>query len=158
MTNTAPQIQVFTDGSCHTQKLVGAWVALFYLQGEKKILQGVEYNTTHHRMELTAVLQALYFLKDAGIHSSIEIITDSQYVTGLIPRRAALTAKNFITKAGNKIANDDLLVSFYNMLDLLDVSFIKVKAHQYNAGVPLGNEEVDQLSRSLVRDAVRLLG
>lgn len=157
MKDQAQHIQVFTDGSCHTQKLVGAWVALFSLYGERKVLQGIEYNTTHHRMELTAVLKVLHFLKDAGIDSGIEVITDSQYVTGLVQRRAALSAKGFITKAGNKIANEDLLIAFYNMLDVLDVSFIKVKAHQHNADVPFGNAEVDHLSRSLVRDAVKRL-
>jgi ribonuclease HI len=30
-------VDVFTDGSCHTQKLIGAWVALIHINGEKKI-------------------------------------------------------------------------------------------------------------------------
>jgi ribonuclease HI len=68
-----------------------------------------------------------------------------------------LTSQNFLTKAGKKIANDDLVIRFYKLLKLLDISFTKVKAHQQNANVPYGNHEADLLSRSLVRQAVQEL-
>lgn len=148
-------INVFTDGSCHTQKLVGAWVALIQVNGQKKILQGIEQHTTHHRMELIAVLKSMEFIKELHPAASISVITDSQYVTGLMSRKHELTAKNFMTKGGKKIANEDLLIRFYELLNLLDISFIKVKAHQQNADVPYGNREADLLSRSLVRQAVQ---
>jgi ribonuclease HI len=148
-------IDVFTDGSCHTQKLIGAWVALMHINGQKKILQGVEQNTTHHRMELIAVLKSMEFINEFHVGASISIITDSQYVTGLIPREARLTTQNFITKGGKKIANEELIIRFYRLIKLLHVSFIKVKAHQQNADVPYGNHEADVLSRSLVRQAVQ---
>jgi ribonuclease HI len=148
-------ITVFTDGSCHTQKLIGAWVALIHVNGQKKILQGVEQHTTHHRMELVAVLKSMEFIKEQYPEASVSIITDSQYVTGLISREHGLTAKNFMTKGGKKIANEDLLIRFYKLLNLPGISFIKVKAHQQNADVPYGNREADLLSRSLVRQAVQ---
>jgi ribonuclease HI len=150
-------INIFTDGSCHTQKLIGAWVALIHVNGEKKILQGIEQHTTHHRMELIAVLKSMEFIKELHSAASVNIITDSQYVTGLISREHGLTAKNFMTKGGKKIANEDLLIRFYELLNLLDISFIKVKAHQQNADVPYGNREADILSRNLVRQAVQEL-
>lgn len=148
-------IDVFTDGSCHTQKLIGAWVALIHISGEKKILQGIEQNTTHHRMELVAALKSMEFIKEYHEAALVRIITDSQYVTGLIRREAGLTSQNFITKSGKKIANEDLIIHFYKLLKHLDISFIKVKAHQQNADVPSGNHEADLLSRSLVRQAVQ---
>lgn len=150
-------IDVFTDGSCHTQKLVGAWVALIHNNRKRKILQGVEHNTTHHRMELVAVLKSMEFVKEHHATASVRIITDSQYVTGLLQREAVLTSQNLMTKRGKKIANDDLVIQFYKLLKHLDISFIKVKAHQQNADVPYGNREADLLSRSLVRQAVQEL-
>lgn len=155
MATQQEHIDVFTDGSCHTQKLVGAWVALIHVNGQKNILQGIEQHTTHHRMELIAVLKSMEFIKELHPVASISIFTDSQYVAGLISRKHGLTAKNFITKGGKKIANEDLLIRFYELLNLLDVSFIKVKAHQQSADVPYGNREADLLSRSLVRQAVQ---
>ncbi|MFA6056801.1 MAG: RNase H family protein [Taibaiella sp.] len=157
MTLQQEHIDVFTDGSCHTQKLIGAWVALILINGERKILQGIEHNTTHHRMELVAVLKSQEFIKENHAAASVRIITDSQYVTGLLQREAILTSQNFMTKSGKKIANDDLVIRFYKLLKHLDISFIKVKAHQQNADVPYGNREVDLLSRSLVRQAVQEL-
>lgn len=148
-------IDVFTDGSCHTQKLIGAWVALIHINGEKKILQGIEHDTTHHRMELIAVLKSLEFIKRFHAAAFVRIITDSQYVVGLIQRESILTSQNFMTKSGKEIVNDDLVIQFYKLIKLLNVSFIKVKAHQQNADVPYGNREADLLSRSLVRQAVQ---
>lgn len=155
MATEQKHIDVFTDGSCHTQKLVGAWVALIHINGQKKILQGIELHTTHHRMELIAVIKSMEFIKELQPAAFINVITDSQYVAGLIMREQGLTAKNFRTKGGKKIANEDLLIRFYELLSLLDISFIKVKAHQQNADVPNGNREADLLSRSLVRQAVQ---
>jgi ribonuclease HI len=106
-------------------------------------------------MELIAVLKSMEFIKEFHAAASVRIITDSQYVTGLLHREAILTSQNFMTKSGKTIANDDLVIRFYKLLKHLDVSFIKVKAHQQNADVPYGNREADQLSRSLVRQAVQ---
>lgn len=148
-------IDVFTDGSCHTQMLAGAWVALIDLEEGRKVLQGIARPTTHHRMELMAVLQALEFLLECRPGAAARIITDSQYVNDLVRREDKLTASGFTTKAGRKIVNEDLLLQFYRLLKLVPVSFVKVKAHQHDADVPPGNHEADLLSRSLVRQAVR---
>lgn len=148
-------IDVFTDGSCHTQRLIGAWVAIIHINGQRKILQGIEQATTHHRMELTAVLRSMEFIKEFHGTAAIKIITDSQYVTGLVRREPGLTTQKFITKGGKKIANDDLIIRFYTLLKQLNVSFIKVKAHQHVADVPYNNHEADLLSRNLVRQAVQ---
>jgi ribonuclease HI len=153
--NILPQhVDIFTDGSCHSQKHVGAWVSLFQLENKKTILQGVVMNTSHQRMELTAVLEALLFFKEQPVVPTLCVVTDSQYVVGLIRREANLKVSNFKSKAGKPIANADLLVQFYDVLAGLNVTFVKVKAHQPNAGVPCGNREVDYLVRKLVRKAV----
>ena len=35
------QIQIFTDGSCHTQQRIGGWAAIIFLEDEKIELKGV---------------------------------------------------------------------------------------------------------------------
>ena len=42
MTGLEPEqeIYVYTDGSCHTQKLTGAWVAILLWNDQKIFLQG----------------------------------------------------------------------------------------------------------------------
>ena len=54
-----PVIEIYTDGSCHSQQLIGAWAALVFINGEKTILKGTEKETTHNRMELLAVINAI---------------------------------------------------------------------------------------------------
>mgnify|MGYP000595242266 CR=1 FL=1 len=34
------QIQIFTDGSCHTQQRIGGWAAIIFLEDEKIELKG----------------------------------------------------------------------------------------------------------------------
>ncbi len=39
---------IYTDGSCHTQHCLGAWVAIIFIACEKTILSGKDFNTTHN--------------------------------------------------------------------------------------------------------------
>ena len=34
-----PGIEIYTDGSCHSQQLIGAWAALVFINGKKTILK-----------------------------------------------------------------------------------------------------------------------
>jgi ribonuclease HI len=145
----AGKVVIYTDGSCHTQKLTGAWASIIIYEGKKTIITGVEENTTHQRMELTAVMEGFKFVERESLVSPVEVYSDSQYVVELPRRRDKLISTAYITKAGKKIVNSDLLEIFFRKLQNLDVKFIKVKAHQQN-GDPL-NEEADQLVRELVR-------
>ncbi len=142
-------IKIYTDGSCHTQRLIGAWAALILIDNDRTILKGVEYNTTHNRMELLAVIKALKSLNNEDQNSKISILSDSQYVVNLLSRRQKLSTKNFKTNAGNNIQNDDLVKEFYSCVDRTNPAFIKVKAHQKNGDIY--NREVDLIVRDLVR-------
>jgi ribonuclease HI len=55
--------EVYTDGSCHTQQKLGTWVAIIFTGMGRKVLSGTIKDTTHNRMELTAVLNALEYIK-----------------------------------------------------------------------------------------------
>ena len=66
-------IKIFTDGSCHTQLKIGAWVALIFVEDKKIILQKVMENTTHNRMELSAVISAVHYVTENNfVYSGIE--------------------------------------------------------------------------------------
>ncbi len=148
------EAKIYTDGSCHTQLLIGAWAALVFLDGKKCILKGLETNTTHNRMELLAVINAVNYLDSASISSQkIEIFSDSQYVVNLIQRKEKLKSKNFITNKGTPIQNNDLVQTLINQIETHNLVFSKVKAHQKN-GDPL-NREVDMIVRNLVREKIK---
>jgi ribonuclease HI len=148
---TAEQILIYTDGSCNTEYCVGGWAAIIFVNGEKVALEGYEEDTTHQRMELTAVIQALEYIRRNKVASSITVYTDSQYVKGLILRREKLQHRNFTTKKKTDLPNTDLLRIIFQQLEQLVVTFIKVKAHEKISDQENYNHEVDKRSRKIVR-------
>ena len=148
-----PVVKVYTDGSCHSQMLMGAWAAILFIEDEKVIIQGSETDTTHNRMELMSVIKAVNYLINRGLAGiKIEIYSDSQYVVNLTGRKEKLKQRNFITNKGTPIQNSDLVQTLIKQIEGYKLNFIKVKAHQIN-GDKL-NREVDIIVRKLVRKNV----
>ena len=145
-------IEIYTDGSCNPQYKIGGWAALIFNNGKKVVLQGIATETTHNRMELTAVIKSIeYVLKKFPEFKSIKIYTDSQYVERIPFRTEKLISKDFITKRGKKIQNSDLIKKLIKLIYCTSIEFIKVKAHQKASEITNYNREVDKLSRKLVR-------
>jgi ribonuclease HI len=154
--NIVHAADLYTDGSCDTESLTGAWVCILLSGEERKQLSGVETGTTHNRMELLAVINGLEYVRDHHpAISRICIYSDSQYVTGLESRRKRLSMQDFTTKKGKALPNADLVMRLFKLYDLYTVETIKIKAHQKKNELNAGNIEADLLSRKLVREAVK---
>ena len=148
-------IKIFTDGSCHTQLKIGAWVALIFVEDKKIILQNIINDTTHNRMELMAVIAAVHHVTENNFSfSAIEIYSDSQYVVGILDRKEKLKKNQFITKKGTVMQNADLVQSLITLMESFPLTFIKVKAHQKPTSEINYNREADILVRSLLRSAI----
>ncbi len=148
-------IEIFTDGSCNTKLNIGAWAAIIFLEGKKKIIEGIEKETTHNRMELIAVIEAIDYVEKTHANSGlIRIFTDSQYVEKIPSRKQKLIAKNFKTNKGTDIQNKDLIQSLILRMQQNDVEFIKVRAHQKSTSTVNYNREVDKHARKLVRQEI----
>ncbi|MBL7934863.1 MAG: ribonuclease HI [Bacteroidia bacterium] len=149
--------EIYTDGSCHTQQCVGAWAAVVLIDEQKIVLSGKENNTTHNRMEILAVINAIKYIQ---IHfksvTKIKVVSDSQYVIGLVGRQSKFESSDFTTKAGNDIRNIDLVKELLKLISLFNLEFVKIKAHQKVTDIINYNIEVDKLSRQLVREAVKM--
>ena len=155
MTNYA---EIYTDGSCHTQQCVGAWASVVLIDEQKKVLSGVEKDTTHNRMEILAVINSIkYIQQHYKMTTEVKVVSDSQYVIGLISRQSKFAASDFTTKAGNDIRNVDLVKELLSLVATINVQFVKIKAHQKATDVVNYNIEVDKLSRQLVREVVKKL-
>lgn len=147
---------IYTDGSCHTQLCFGAWAAVILVNDEKITLSGIENDTTHNRMEILAVIQSILHVKDHFTKvKKIHIVSDSQYVVGLMDRQSKFIEGNFLTKAGKDIRNKDLVKEFLDLVSLMDVRFEKIKAHQKATEVINYNIEVDKICRQLVRESAK---
>lgn len=146
-------IVIYTDGSCNPQLKIGGWAAIIMYNNEKIIIQGKEFETTHNRMELLAVINSIkYVLTNFPNFNLLKIYTDSQYVVKLNERKEKLIHKNFITKKGNILNNSDLLSELIKYMELPNIEFIKVKAHQKPTQSENFNIEVDKIVRKIVRD------
>jgi ribonuclease HI len=145
-------ISIYTDGSYNPATRVGGWAAIIQYRENKIILQGTDRNSTHQRMELTAVIKAIEYVEQNQLSgNTILIYTDSQYVTGLRSRKEKLTAANFMTKKNTLLGNDDLLRQLFSLEASIRFDFIKVKAHQKASSVENLNREADILCRKVVR-------
>jgi ribonuclease HI len=151
------QATIYTDGSCHTQLKVGAWVAIVLTGNEKHTISGTATDTTNNAMELTAVIKAIEYIKEkhSGVNS-IEMIADSQYVIGLTARREKLIAVDFTSKKGKELPNTALVKQFLSLTQSGNIHFIKIKAHQKANEQINYNIEADKLARKLVREAAAL--
>ena len=107
-------------------------------------------------MEILAVINSIkYVQQHFNQVTDIKIVSDSQYVIGLIDRQAKFIASDFITKAGKDIRNVDLVKILLNLVSTIKVQFVKIKAHQKPTNIINYNIEVDKLSRQIVRETVK---
>ena len=143
-------IIIHTDGSCNPKDKTGGWS---FICNEYEEYSGAE-NTTNNRMELTAVLKALEYVKRENLQEVI-IVSDSQYVI-----KGCLDWVYVWFKGGklNKLdlKNPELWGRVYTLIkELKNIDFRWTKGHVGNEM----NEKVDKLAnkgRKELNNASRL--
>ncbi|MBP9187592.1 MAG: hypothetical protein KBE91_05715 [Bacteroidia bacterium] len=149
-------IKVYTDGSCHTQQKCGAWASIILIGSEEVVIKNTEVNTTHNRMELQAIINAVIYLKNSAISfDKIEVYTDSQYAVNLLARNQRLLNNNYLTKKGTSIQNTDLVQALIKLYETTKLTLIKVAAHQQANVQGNYNRKVDMIVRALMRETVQ---
>jgi ribonuclease HI len=151
-------IYLYTDGSCHPQLTIGAWAAIVVINQKPIASLCIAYEATNHqRMEIEAVINGLKYISDNCTPSLVHVVSDSQYVIGLLRRKEKLEKTNFITKANKPLHNSDLIIQFYKLIQTMNVSFEKIKAHQEVLSINAAfNKQADLLCRQAVRDKVKV--
>ncbi|MCX8013003.1 MAG: ribonuclease HI [Rectinema sp.] len=156
---TGNLIVVYTDGGCRGNPGPGGWAYVMRYGDRYREAMGAEPTTTNNRMELTAVIEALSFLKSrlttvqmAAQKNTISlpfwsqapicIYTDSQYVrngmTGWVERWKI----NGWKTAGKKpVQNRDLWERLDQLVSELHPSFEWIEGHSGNQD----NERCDTL-------------
>jgi ribonuclease HI len=144
---------VWTDGSCNANGMRGrgGWAALIEQAGTVREISGSADGTTQHRMELTAVCEALEALTGA-----IEVRTDSPYVEKCFNQNWHERWLRDGLWKGSKgaVKNRDLWERLFGLVwddGRRDVTFTRIRGH---AGDP-NNHRVDWLARAAaVSDAL----
>lgn len=129
------KIKLFTDSSVNPQEKIG-FGAYLLLDDENESFEDFKdnikikrfENTSSTKLELQTFLWSLEEIIDRNV--IIEVYTDCQNIIGLENRREKLEKNNFQTSSGKLIGNYELYKEFFEKLDELNLSFIKVKGHK----------------------------
>ena len=132
------KIKLFTDSSVNPQEKIG-FGAYLLLDDENESLEELKEhikikrfeNTSSTKLELQTLLWALDEIVDKNV--IIEVYTDCQNIIGLENRRDKLEKNHFYSSSKKLIANHELYKDFYEKLDELNLTFIKVKGHKKNS-------------------------
>ena len=157
------KIKLFTDSSVNPQEKIGFGSFLLLNNDETKAFEDLKKdiklkrfeNTSSTKLELQTLLWALDEIEDKNI--IIEIYTDCQNIIGLENRRDKLEKNHFYSTSGKLMNNHELYKKFYEKLDKLNLTFIKVKGHKKNS---LKDEIdnifnlVDRVSRNALRENI----
>ena len=125
-------VTIYTDGACSGNPGPGGWGAILMYGAHKRGLSGGEAATTNNRMELTAVIEALSFLKEPCI---VDLWSDSKYVIdGLEKGWAKGWKARGWKKADKKPAlNPDLWDRLLALTEVHSLRYHWVKGHAENA-------------------------
>jgi len=132
-------IIIHTDGSCETQIRLGGWAAVLSCGEHQRVLQGSATDTTVNAMELTAVIEALKALKQAG--SAVQLFSDSNYVVrGVNEWLSDWLKRGWKNARGEQVANLDLWQQLKALLEQHIVTLTWIPRGQ--------NAQVDELAQS----------
>ena len=145
-----PTIEIYTDGSLKKmgQQTFGAWAFIVVEDGRRTFsLSGYEYNTTSQRMELTAAIQALEYIKEVRRPSErVVIYSDSAYLINCCNQEwyTKWLKNGWVNAEGKNVANRDLWLALLPYFDNFWYTFRKVPGH---AGL-MWNEQCDALAQA----------
>lgn len=141
------QVELYTDGACSGNPGAGGYGAILIYKGLEKEISGGEPLTTNNRMEIYAVIAGLECLKEK---CRVNIYSDSAYTVNAFTQNwLEGWIRNGWRKAdGKEVANSDLWQRLYDLTELHEVRFIKVKGHADNAY----NNRCDELARAVIKN------
>ena len=143
--SSLPFVQLFTDGACSGNPGPGGWAYILKHPASRKVVEasGGDSSTTNNRMELQAVIAGLEALKR---RSSVEIVTDSEYVArGSREWLPGWKRNGWRRREGKKLKplkNEEQWRKLDELLARHDVRFTVVRGHAGH----IENERCDELA------------
>lgn len=131
MTDKMKDIKLYTDGACSGNPGPGGYGAILIYNMVEKEVSGGEKKTTNNKMEITAVLEGLKLLKEP---CNVTVYSDSAYVVNSIQKGWIYNWKknNWRKSDKSKVKNIELWEELLRLMDIHNVSFVKVKGHSDN--------------------------
>ena len=140
------EIILYTDGACSGNPGDGGWACVLIYKDSRKELSGGLKDTTNNIMEMTAVIKGLEALKRP---CNVNIYSDSSYVVNSFEKGWIYNwMKNGWRTADKKdVKNKELWIKLYELTQIHNVTFNKVKGH---SDVELNNR-CDELARAAIK-------
>lgn len=151
--NSQDRIIVFSDGACSGNPGRGGWGTIVVLPNNQvQELGGGELSTTNNRMEMTAALEGLRFLKDHPGH--IDFYTDSTYlIRGITQWIWGWRKRGWKTAEGGEVSNKDIWEELSQVIQARGPSGkIDWKYSRGHIGIP-GNERCDEIAVAFSKGA-----
>ena len=152
-------IKLFTDSSVNPQEKIGFGAYLKILDENvslldmKKDIKTKRFeDTSSTKLELQTLLWALDEIEN---DSFIEVYTDCQNIIGLEDRRKKLESNDYKSSKGKLMNNHELYKLFFEKIDKLNLTFIKVKGHKKSSlkdEIDTIFNLVDKASRNALRE------
>lgn len=135
---------LYTDGSSKNKTGFGGWGWHCSYDGERNQSYGGDKETTNNRMEMTAVIEGLLFLKDLpNPPDKIIVVSDSQYVIkGITEWIVGWELRGWVNSQGKPVLNRDLWEELDALQKPLNIEWHWVKGHAGNQM----NEYADELA------------
>lgn len=115
--NETKKVIIYTDGSCLGNPGPGGWGVIVKQNSRENILRGGASDTTNNRMEMTAVLEALKWIKNNPAAKDVEIYSDSSLLV------------NSIKKGWKRKKNTDLWIEIDELNSELNKKGVKIEWH-----------------------------
>ena len=139
------EIDIYTDGSCLGNPGPGGWAFIIkYNNGKTHQVNGSENKTTNNKMELTAAIKGIDFIKKK---SKINVYTDSKYLKDGITIWIKKWKKNgWKTANKKKVKNSNLWKMLEEEIKDHQIHWVWVKGHNEN----FFNEKADMLAKKAI--------
>jgi ribonuclease HI len=142
-------VEIYCDGACSGNPGVGGWGSVLRYGDKEKELAGSAAETTNNRMELTAAIEALAFLKRP---CQVVLTTDSQYLMkGMTEWITGWVRKGWVNSKKDPVLNRDL---WERLLELSKIHHIEWRWVRGHNGHP-ENERCDELARRAIEEFKR---
>lgn len=143
-------IEIYTDGSLKKigPMTFGGWAFIATRDNQEFFVKsGQEGSTTNQRMELTAIVEALEYIKNIRrTNEKVVIYSDSAYAVECYLKEWYLNwySNGWINSNGKEVANKDLWLRILPFFDNFWYDFKKVKGHNND----YWNERCDKIAQT----------
>ena len=141
------KVDIYTDGACLGNPGPGGWSFIIkYENGKTEEFNGSENHTTNNKMELTAAIKALTYIKEK---TKVNIYTDSKYLKdGITVWINKWKLNGWKTSNKKDVKNLDLWKLLEKNIKVHEIKWYWVKSHNDN----ILNEKADILAKEAIKD------